>query len=64
MTDGEQLACRPGFGSRSVTKDGSAQEELKRDGKGARGGDPSPPVPSISPELQHSTYPVIMSLAL
>jgi hypothetical protein len=57
VTDGEQLARCAGFGSRNVTKDGSAQDEMKDDGKACRSGNPSPPAPSISPELQHPTHP-------
>jgi hypothetical protein len=57
VADDEQVAGCGGFRRRKVADDGSAQDEVKREGKACRGGDPAPQAPSISAQLQQAALP-------
>jgi hypothetical protein len=64
VADDEYVARRAGLRRREMTDDHGAQDEMNREGKTCRGGNPWPPASSISAQLQHSTHLASTPLAL
>src|SRR6516165_8351283 len=64
VADRECITRGAAFRTREMANDRKAQDEMNREGKTCRGGNPSPQVSSMSTRLQHPNVPPAFLLAL